>query len=133
MFPDGKLPHGLVGTNIELALETYGSYSWTKDVPKDIFLEYIVSFVNVNEPRTSWRPLFVDALAPTVKLLLDSQGVDVNQVVHAVNTDIWKAFGESEIVFKEHQTPLIFDPMSTISYKHASCTGLSIFLVNALR
>jgi hypothetical protein len=36
-------------------------------------------------------------------------------------------------VFKSQQTPLIFDPMSTIAYSFASCTGVSIFLIDALR
>lgn len=131
---DGELPGGIVGTNINLAIHTK-SYPWTDKVSEDIFMEYIVSFVNLNEPRTNWRPLLKEVLEPTVKRLLqqhnDNNRVDMRDVVHAVNNDLWSALGG--IVFKEHQTPLIFDPMSTIAYKHASCTGLSILLVNALR
>merc|ERR1712072_1226485 len=37
------------------------------------------------------------------------------------------------IKFKGEQTPLIYDPMSVIDYGYASCTGLSILLVDALR
>lgn len=37
------------------------------------------------------------------------------------------------IYFKSGQTPLIFDPMSTIAYGYASCTGISILFCNALR
>lgn len=49
-----------------------------------------------------------------------------------INTGLWSAFGQP-IVFKSQQTPLIFDPMSIIAYSFASCTGVSIFLIDALR
>lgn len=36
-------------------------------------------------------------------------------------------------MFKSSQTPLIYDPMATLAFGYASCTGVSIFLVDALR
>ena len=42
-------------------------------------------------------------------------------------------FNNKTIVFVASQTPLIYDPMSTIVFGYSSCTGLSIFLVDALR
>jgi len=36
-------------------------------------------------------------------------------------------------VFKSSQTPLIYDPMSTLVFGYASCTGVSILFANALR
>ena len=131
---DEGLPHGLVGTNVRLAVDAK-SYPWTNQIPEDIFMEYVVPFVNLNEPRTNWRPLLTASLEPTVKRLLkqhsDNHKLDMKDVVHAVNSNLWKALGG--IGFKEQQTPLIFDPMSTIAYKYASCSGLSILFVNALR
>ena len=32
-----------------------------------------------------------------------------------------------------HRTPHIYDPMSTLLYGYASCTGVSILFVDALR
>jgi transglutaminase-like putative cysteine protease len=39
----------------------------------------------------------------------------------------------SPIIFVSGQTPLIYDPMSIISYGYSSCTGLAILLICALR
>lgn len=44
-------------------------------------------------------------------------------------------FGQAllNIVFKSSQTPLIYDPMSVLSFGYGSCTGVSIFFIDALR
>ena len=63
----------------------------------------------------------------------DLNKMSVSDVVYFVNDMIWSgAFGNT-VVFKSSQTPLIFDPMSIIVFGYASCTGVSIFLVDALR
>uniref|UniRef100_A0A7S4C1V1 Transglutaminase-like domain-containing protein n=1 Tax=Chrysotila carterae TaxID=13221 RepID=A0A7S4C1V1_CHRCT len=55
-----------------------------------------------------------------------------------VNSRVWKLMGKlgghaSPIVFKSEQTPLIYDPLSTILFGYASCTGVSLLLIDALR
>ena len=81
-----------------------------------------------------------------------SGNADVYSVTDWVNKNIWKRLGKpttvskassddgefctteiKPIFFKSGQTPLIFDPMSTIGYGYASCTGISILFCNALR
>jgi len=80
----------------------------------------------------------------------------MNDVVILINEQLWTLLGKyhpttsttststtttttttsfqiQPIYFKSGQTPLIYDPMSIISYGYASCTGLSILLINALR
>jgi hypothetical protein len=141
-LPDG-LSDGIVGPSIVLALDAKRDYhAWTKDVPKDIYFEYVANFANVNEPRTNWRPLFYKALAPIVQPLTNNPNTQVQDVVDTVNDRLWGAFSnmihhpdpeQKEIQFKSGQTPLIYDPMSILLFGYASCTGISIFLINALR
>jgi hypothetical protein len=59
---------------------------------------------------------------------------DVIEIVNGyVESDsVWTLFG-GKIIFKEAQTPLVYDPMSTIVFKYASCTGISITFAAALR
>lgn len=128
---DGLLEDGIVGTTVQYALDAK-AYPWTSDIPKDIYLEYVASFANTNEPRSNWRPLLAKALSPTINnLLTKTPNPTVERVSQAVNTDLWNALGGIE--FQEEQTPLIFDTMSTIAFKYASYTGLSILFVDALR
>ena len=136
-LPDG-LDNGIVQQSIQMTLDTKTDYYWTRDIPKDIFLEYVLPFVNVDEARNNWRPIMKEALNPTLQnLLMMRKRLSVEEVVEAVNQSLWTAFKNindgKKIEFRSGQTPLIYDPMSVILHGYASCTGLSIMFVDALR
>ncbi len=137
-LPDG-LSNGIVFSSISLALDAKQKYSWTDHVPKSIYFEYVASFASVNENRNNWRPLFDDIIRKIIQDFEIKNGPEtpsVEQIVRIVNQRIWDKFQTSTqkpIYFQSGQTPLIYDPMSIIVYGYASCTGLSIFLVDALR
>lgn len=136
ILTDG-LENGIVGATVELALKTR-KYPWNRDVSKEIFMEYVLNFANVNEARNNWRELFAEALAPLVDTLLglDTEELSVEDIVLTLNHYLWGAFGESSektIEFRSGQTPLIYDPISTLAFGYSSCTGLSIMFVDALR
>ena len=128
--PDG-LAYGIIGPSITLALDAKVNYTWTDDLPRPIFYEYVMNYAHTNEGRTNWRPL----LKQTVDPLLFSTA-SINDIVIALNTNIWTSLAPSRtdsIVFVGGQTPLIFDPMSVIAFGYASCTGLAVLLASALR
>jgi len=134
-FLTDGLENGIIGPTVKLALQTR-FYPWNQNVPKDIFMEYVLNFANVNEARNNWRPLITDALKPLVETLLESkEQLSVEDVVMTLNHYLWTAFSKTndEIVFKSGQTPLIYDPMSVLMFGYASCTGISILFVDALR
>ena len=142
-FPSGDggdeadgLGNGLIGPTIELALRAKIDYPWTDELPKEIFMEYVLNYANLNEARTNWRPLLVEALKFNESELWTSGSANLTSVVTWVNQHLWTKLGrgpDRPIIFKPSQTPLIFDPMSTIAYGYASCTGTSILFANALR
>ncbi len=138
------LANGLVQPTIALALEAKIRYKWTDDLPPLIFFNYVLNYANLNEARTNWRPLLVDALKFNESELYqnsldkDTQesNLDISSVTTWVNQHLWTKLARNEdqpIFFKPSQTPLIFDPMSTIAFGYASCTGTSILFANALR
>lgn len=134
-LPDG-LSMGIVGPSISIALDAKQRYSWTDHVPKNIYFEYVGSFASANESRNDWRTLFQEILPVILQEfeLLEKDDATVEQVIQIVNQNIWNKFRtEKPIYFKSGQTPLIYDPMSILAYGYASCTGLSIFLVDLLR
>ena len=136
-LPDG-LDFGIVQDTIKMALDTKKEYYWAREIPKELFLEYVLPFANVDEARNHWRPILMKALDPTLKKLLTlKKQATIEEVVESVNKNLWSSFqnvnnGES-IKFRAGQTPLIYDPMSVILNGYGSCTGLSIMLVDALR
>ena len=173
-------PSGIIPEGIALALKVRSVYSWAAEVPLDIFHEYVVPYASVNEARSSWRPVMLNA-AEKIVLSVET----FSDAVTMINQEIWSMFGNgntNNIVFKASETPLVdtfpfhprtsplnypithprthslntlenipyntsskissntsptvtqvFDPMSVIVYGYASCTGISIFLTDALR
>ena len=98
-------------------------------------MDYVLNYANLNEARTNWRPLLIDAMKFNESSLWQSGDANLTSVVTWVNTNLWTLLGRpgNPIYFKSGQTPLIFDPMSTIAFGYASCTGTSILFSNALR
>jgi hypothetical protein len=130
------LGYGLIGPTIQLALQAKMEYPWTDALPKDIFMEYVLNYANLNEARTNWRPLLVDTLRFNESDLWLSGDANLTSAVTWVNQHLWSRLGrgpDHPIVFKSGQTPLIFDPMSIIAFGYASCTGTSVLFANALR
>jgi Transglutaminase-like superfamily len=141
-FPDANddtadgLDYGLIQPTIRLALDAKVQYPWTDALPRDIFMDYVLNYANLNEARTNWRPLLVESLRFNESDLSLSGRANISSVTTWVNTHLWTKLARNKdrpIFFKSSQTPLIFDPMSTIAFGYASCTGTSILFCNALR
>ena len=141
-FPDEDdttadgLDYGMIQPTIRLALDAKVQYPWTDELPKDIFMDYVLNYANLNEARTNWRPLLVDTMQFNTTELYKSGEANISSVTTWVNTHLWTKLAKDPnhpIYFKSSQTPLIFDPMSIIAFGYASCTGTSILFCNALR
>ena len=107
-------------------------------VPQPLFLDSVLPFSNVNEAVSNWRPLLHDATLPliTSAATADNKELDdysITELVYIVNEGLWSTAFNKTILFKSSQTPLIYDPMSVLAFSYASCTGVSIFFINALR
>jgi Transglutaminase-like superfamily len=132
------LSNGLIGPVIDFSLQAKIEFTYADIVPRPMFLEYILNYANVNEGRTNIRGLLWEKLIRP--LFLSTPAVDKNrtvaEVVRTINTQMWTLLAPSHngcITFVSGQTPLIFDPMSVLSFGYGSCTGLSILFAQALR
>ena len=56
------LSNGLIGPTIRLAVQAKIDFPWTDELPKHIFMDYVLNYANLNEARTNWRPLLIDAM-----------------------------------------------------------------------
>jgi len=126
------LEEGILGPTLNVSLTARDLLPWAENIPKDIWLNYVLPYANVNEPRVDWRTLLSSELRPLVQNPT-YQANTTSDVVSVLNEKLWSTLRTPEITFKSGQTPLIYDPMSTIDYGYASCTGISIMLVDALR
>lgn len=122
---------GIADATISLAVQARGEFPWG-NTPEEIWLDYVLPYAAANEARVDWRTHFHRKITDSKAL----DGVVATQAALAtVNNLIWTHFSAtgSSIYFKSSQTPRIFDPFSVITYGYASCTGVSIVLVDALR
>jgi hypothetical protein len=127
------LGNGIVGVGINASLTAKSVFPWARDIPRDYWYDYNLAYCTVNEARNNWRPYLHNKTLPLLKGL--SPTASIAEVVNTVNAGLWSALGYNgdDIYFKSSQTPLIYDPLSTITFGYASCTGISILLVDALR
>ena len=128
------LDDGIATLGINISLTTKQSKPWAVDVPEDIFNEYVVPYAHVNEARNNWRPFLTKAVNAIFEANPQISLFTVPDVVYLLNDNLWHTgvLGNN-ITFKSSQTPLIYDPMSTIVFGYASCTGVSILFADALR
>ena len=140
------LNSGMIGPTIMYALKAKSNYAYCDRLPKSIWREYVLNYASVNEARSNWRPLLykkLHSLADHVVQTNASAGIP--EVVTELNTHMWTRLApvrdgstsdvtnNTSIVFVSSQTPLIFDTMSVLTFGYASCTGLAILFINALR
>ncbi|HEY8748063.1 MAG TPA: transglutaminase-like domain-containing protein [Tepidisphaeraceae bacterium] len=121
-----KLTGDYVMKNVELAYEARSAHPWTASVPKEIFFDDVLPYANVNESREDWRTDFVKRFAPLVK---DCE--TAGDAVQLLNREVFKA-----VNVKYHATKRLKpnqSPSESMKIGYASCSGLSIILVDACR
>jgi len=125
-----SLQGGILPTTVKLALDARQAHPWAAQVPKDIWQDWVLPYASVNEARSNWREHLATLMSPLVQ-----KATTASEVATTLNRHLWWVLrdGGSAIHFKDEQTPLIYDPMSIIVFGYASCTGVSILLVDALR
>ena len=120
-----RLSGAYIISHVRPAYEARNRFAWAKDIPKDIFLNDVLPFDSLNELRTDWRGVLYERFAPYVEDCTTYQEAitAVNKVVRA----------ETGATFSTARRAANQDALETIQRGIASCTGLSIVLVDALR
>ena len=94
-------------------------------MPDSIFRNYVLPDTSVGEARDNWRPLFREKFLPLVKNCKTP-----TEAAEVLNREIWDILGV-------HYSPLRDkpdqSPFHSMRIGKASCTGLSILLIDACR
>jgi hypothetical protein len=134
VYNKAELDEGILPLTLNISLLVRDIYSWAETVPKNIWKNYVLPYANVNEARENWRPLLHEKLSRlVVNDTFHANGTA--QAVAVLNDQLWSELRKPQtgIYFKSDQTPFLLDPMSVLTYGFASCTGVSILFVDALR
>ena len=111
--------------NVSLAYEVAGQLPWAKTIPEDIFLNDVLPYASVNEQRDNWRKRLHDLCLPLVK--------DCKTSAEAAQLINQKLFRQLNVKYSLKRRAADQGPFETMDTGVATCTGLSILLVDACR
>ena len=115
----------LLKENVEYALIAYNRYPWAQALPKEVFYSDVLPYYVVDEVRDSWRRDLYELFAPVVDTC-----TTLYDALCAVNRNIPKVTGVDYNTRREKTNQ---SPRESMRQGMASCTGLSILLVDAYR
>lgn len=113
-------------SNVDLAFQARASMPWGDSIPEELFLNDVLPYASINERRDDWRADFYKRLAPLVK---DCK--TPGEAAQVLNRDLYKLVGVQYHAKKRPKPDQ--SPYESIEAKFASCTGLSVLLIDACR
>jgi hypothetical protein len=99
---------------------------WGAKIPKELFFEYVLPYASVNERRDDWRKDFYDRFLAVAK-----ESPTPGEAVKRLNVEVFKTFNVAYHPTKRPKPDQ--SPYESIQAGYASCTGLSILLIDACR
>lgn len=115
----------LLMENVEYAHHVRHHYAWAKAVPEEIYRTDVLPYHVVDEVRDAWRKRLYELFAPVVDTCQTME-----EALCAVNSHIPQLTGVEYNTLREKTNQ---SPHESMRQGMASCTGLSILLVDALR
>lgn len=111
--------------NLNLALKAREEFPWAKAVPEEVFLNDVLPYASLDETREGWRPEFYEKAGVMVK---DCK--TATEAVQALNRGFFKQYGVHYNTGRKQPNQ---SPSESKALGMATCTGLSIILVDACR
>lgn len=116
--------------NAQFAMRARQEFRPAASVSEEMFLKEVLPYQHFDEPLDDWRSDFFQRLAPLPAV---KQATSLKELAEVVIPLAFSSLG-SKVEFKANMTPQVMAPISeTLRLGHASCTGLSILVANALR
>lgn len=111
--------------NVDLAYEVWQTSPWRDDVPEEVFFEAVLPYASINERRDAWRGPFRDQFTP---LIQDAK--TAGEAATMLNNQVFPMVG---VKYSTQRPKADQSPFESIDAGMASCTGLSVLLVDACR
>ncbi len=112
--------------NVAAAYRAREAMPWGQIIPEERFLNDVLPYASINERRDDWREDFFNRFRPLVE---DCQ--TPGEAAQILNRDLYKLL---DVRYHARKRPKPDQsPYESIEAKFASCTGLSILLIDACR
>jgi hypothetical protein len=111
--------------NCEYAYRALSEAAWSDQLPEEVFFNNLLPYANINERRDRWRVDFYNRFKPWV--------ADAKTPSEAAAILNQKVFPELGVKYSTKRKKADQSPYETLETGLASCTGLSVLLVDACR
>jgi predicted esterase len=111
--------------NVRLAHEVRSRLPWQQQVPDDIFLNHVLPHACLDETRDPWRAGFLEKYWPLV-----AETKSASEAAQILNREVFALLNVKYSTARQRPNQ---SPAESIAQGLASCSGLSIILVDACR
>ncbi len=111
--------------NVKLAYQAWEESNWHDQIPEDIFLNDVLPYASITETREDWRSDFHQRFA---KLVKDAKSP--GEAAAILNNKIFQDLG---VKYSTKRKRADQSPSESIEQGLASCSGLSVVLIDACR
>ena len=111
--------------NARLALEARRYTRWKQTIPDEIFLDAVLPYATINERRDRWRADFRERFLPLV-----AESTSPSEAAATLNQKIFEMVG---VKYSTKRPKADQSPYESMESGLASCTGLSVLLIDACR
>ena len=115
----------LLNENVKYAYIAREKFALCRSLPDSVFFNEVLPYHNVTESRDNWRKSFYDRFSPYI-----NKCNTIEEAVYSVNKNIIKELG---VEYSTKRRVSDQGPFESVETKIASCTGLTILLVDAFR
>lgn len=111
--------------NLDLAMTARAEFPWVKELPEEVFFNDVLPYASLDETREDWRAEFLKKCRPLVK---DCK--TTTEATQAINREFFKII---KVHYNTGRKAPNQSPSESVKLGMATCTGLSIILVDACR
>ena len=111
--------------NLNLAMTAREKFAWARALPDEVFFNDVVPYASLDETRERWRPEFYEQCR---ELVADSRSA--TEAAQAINRGLFKIINVHYNTGRKEPNQ---SPSESKRLGMATCTGLSIILVDACR
>ncbi len=111
--------------NSRLAWQALRESAWADRVPQEIVFDSLLPYANINERRDAWRKDFFERFRPMVK-----EAKTPGEAAAILNQQVFPLL---KVKYSTQRKKADQSPLESMESGLASCTGLSVLLVDACR
>ncbi|XZE52339.1 transglutaminase domain-containing protein [Planctomycetaceae bacterium SH139] len=111
--------------NVSFAYRAWQEAPWRADISEELFFNDVLPYAIINERRDAWRKDFYNRFQP----LIQSAKTPAEAAV-ILNQQVFPMY---QVQFSRERPKADQSPYETIAARKASCSGLSVLLVDACR